>query len=277
MKALIFYFSGTGNTEYAAKYLQKRLANLSVDSDLGSIENILPKDCAEFDLLIIGFPVFAGASPEFFQQFVNSLPAVNQKGVFVFCTRAMFTGQAIADVYDQLSFKGYIPLGHKIIGMPGSDGLPFMNKNSKYVQRALKKDYSNLSEIDTFADRIAHVINEINQGKSVDSMRRQPPKELPLLSRVFQLLWDLGYRFAEKKIKPKFWVDEKCIGCQLCIKQCPSKNISMKNGSITFNTHCYMCMRCINRCPREAIQIGKGTINKFRWKGPMGDFKPECK
>jgi len=189
----------------------------------------------------------------------------------------MFTGQAIANVSDNLSDKGYIPLGHKIIGMPGSDGLPFMNNNSKYVQRALKKDYSNLSKIDTFADKIAYVINEINQGKSVDSMRRQPPKEIPLLSRVFQLLWNLGYKFAEKKIKPKFWVDEKCINCQLCIKQCPSKNISMKNGFIIFDTHCYMCMRCINQCPREAIQIGKGTINKFRWKGPMGDFKPECK
>ena len=207
MKALILYFSGTGNTEYVAKYLQRKLASLSVDTDLESIENILPMKSAEFDFLIIGFPIYAGASPEFFRQYLNLLPTVSKKGIFVFCTRAMFTGQAIADVYEQLSRKGYIPLDHKIVGMPGSDALPFMSKRSKYVQRALNKDYSNLREIGEFANRIVYVINEINQGKSIDSMMKQPPKGIPLLNRVFQLLWDFGYRFAEKKIKPKFWVE----------------------------------------------------------------------
>lgn len=275
MKVLILYFSGTGNTEYVAKNIQRKLACLTVDSDLESIETILPENCAGFDLLIIGFPVYAGSSPEFFRRFLNLLPTVSKKGIFVFCTRAMFTGQAITEVDEQLSSKGYILLDHQIVGMPGSDALPFMSKSSKYVQKALNKDYNNLREIAEFVDRIAYVINEINQGKSVDSMWKQPPKGIPLLNKVFQLIWDLGYRFAEKKIKPKFRVDEKCVHCGLCIKQCPSRNISLKNGSIIFNTHCYMCMRCINQCPREAIQIGKGTMNKFRWKGPMGDFNPE--
>jgi hypothetical protein len=33
-------------------------------------------------------------------------------------------------------------------------------------------------------------------------------------------------------------------------------------------------MRCIHACPQEAIQIGKVTVDKFRWRGPNGDFKP---
>jgi len=78
----------------------------------------------------------------------------------------MFTGPAVNNVYDQLSRKGYIPLDYKIVGMPGSDGLPFLNKSSKYVQRALTKDYSDLSEINQFAQRIANAIDEISHEGS---------------------------------------------------------------------------------------------------------------
>ena len=77
-------------------------------------------------------------------------------------------------------------------------------------------------------------------------MRGQAPNGIPGLNRVFQLLWAFVYRFAEKKIKTSFRADEQCVQCGLCVKQCPN----------------------------EAIQIGKSTVNKFRWKGPMGDFKP---
>lgn len=274
MKVLILYFSGTGNTDYVAKYLQRKLVSLSIDSDLSSIEDMLPENTAEYDLLIIGFPIYAGAPPEFFQHYLNLLPTVNQKGILVFCTRAMFSGQAINDVFEKLGRKGYIPLGYVIVGMPGSDVLPFLSKSSKYVQKALNNDYTDLSDINDFAQKIAYVIDEINQGKTVGSMRSGAPKGIPLLNKSFQSLWNFGYKFAEKKIKPGFRVDEKCVQCGICVNQCPSKNISLINGSINFNTLCYLCMRCINQCPREAIQIGKGTVNKFRWKGPTGDFKP---
>lgn len=274
MKVLILYFSGTGNTDYAAKYLQNKLVNFSINTDIGSIENILPENTVEYDLLIVGFPIYAGAAPEFFHQYLKLLPSVNKKGLFVFSTRAVFTGQAVNNVFEMLGSKGYIPLGYKNIGMPGSDALPFMSKSSKYVQRALTKDYSNLHEVNEFAQKIACVIGEIKQGKNIEILRIKAPKVIPLLNRMFQSLWDLGYKFAEKKITPNFWVDNKCVKCGLCVKQCPSKNISLIDNSIIFGTHCYMCMRCVNQCPKEAIQIGKRTVNKFRWKGPTGDFKP---
>ena len=44
---------------------------------------------------------------------------------------------------------------------------------------------------------------------------------------------------------------------------------------IVFDDHCVMCLRCIHQCPAEAIQIGKMTLGKFRWHGPLGDFKPK--
>lgn len=275
MKALILYFSGTGNTDYVAKDLHAKLKDLSISTEVRSIETIFPGEVAEFDLLILGFPIYAGAAPEFFRQYLKNLPSAKEKGVFVFCTRAMYEGQAINHVYKQLETKGYIPLGHTSMEMPGSDGLPFMSKDSKYVRRALDKNYGNIREINEFAQRIACVIGEINKVKSLKGLSMKAPRGIPGFNKLLQLLWDAGYSFAEKKMKPKFRAEkEKCVQCGVCIKQCPAKNISMTRDSISFAAHCYMCMRCINQCPCEAIQIGKGTVNKFRWKGPTGDFKP---
>ncbi len=274
MRVLILYFSGTGNTNYVARYLEKKLACFSVITDLISIEKFSPKECIDYDIMIIGFPVYAGAPPDFLRHYLDKLPTVYKKGIFLFCTRAMFTGQAINDVHKKLENKGYILLGISIIAMPGSDALPFMKRNSRYVRKALNRDYSNIKKINKFAHGIAFVIGEINRGKSIDSMRMRAPQRIPLISNLLQLLWAYLYKLAEKKIKPMFWVDDKCVQCKLCVEQCPSKNISLINNAISFGTHCYMCMRCINQCPKEAIQIGKGTVNKFRWKGPNGKFKP---
>ncbi|AET69074.1 flavodoxin [Desulfosporosinus orientis DSM 765] len=274
MSSLILYFSGTGNTEYVAGYLQRKLASLSVDAHLASIEHLKPEQTQDFDLLIIGFPIYAGAPPQFFKQYLDTLPKVRQKGLFVFCTKAMFTGQAIADVCEGLSGKGYVPIDYLQVGMPGSDALPFMSKESKYVQKALHKNYETMEEINEFAQKIAAAVNSIKQGKRVDSLRGKVSKGLPVLNALFQGIWDFGYGFAEKKIKPNFQANDQCVHCLQCVKQCPAKNISIINGKISFADRCYMCMRCINQCPQEAIQIGKRTLHKFRWKGPRGDFKP---
>jgi NAD-dependent dihydropyrimidine dehydrogenase PreA subunit len=50
--------------------------------------------------------------------------------------------------------------------------------------------------------------------------------------------------------------NKKCTLCLKCVKECPVKNISTKDGGIRFGGNCIMCMRCSMRCPEEAINIG---------------------
>lgn len=49
---------------------------------------------------------------------------------------------------------------------------------------------------------------------------------------------------------------EKCSGCQLCIKDCPHHNIALQNGKATIKGQdCTKCGHCSAICPNEAVHI----------------------
>lgn len=49
---------------------------------------------------------------------------------------------------------------------------------------------------------------------------------------------------------------EKCIGCELCCKDCPSHVLTIQNGKATvMSDQCLKCGHCIAICPRDAFII----------------------
>lgn len=53
---------------------------------------------------------------------------------------------------------------------------------------------------------------------------------------------------------------DKCIGCKLCMKDCPSNAIFInKVGEKQFDCdmrldHCIYCAQCVDSCPRKALE-----------------------
>ena len=56
---------------------------------------------------------------------------------------------------------------------------------------------------------------------------------------------------------------EKCIGCGLCIKDCPTGTIGMEDGKARFNnTVCIKCGHCIAVCPKFAVSDTECDMNE---------------
>ena len=50
--------------------------------------------------------------------------------------------------------------------------------------------------------------------------------------------------------------EEKCIGCELCVKDCPSSYLSIENGKAHANSvGCLESGHCYAICPQGAIRL----------------------
>jgi ferredoxin len=272
MKLLFLYFSGTGNTDYVTRYLARKLGVTSVELEMRSIERQPADQVSGFDLLAVGFPVYACDSPDFFQSYLGLLPPGGGRGALAYCTKGAFAGGAVRRNLQRLTARGYVPLPGGSVTMPGTDGLALLPKNSRMARMALEKDFDHLKDADRLAEQWVRVISDLQDGSPVETLR------MPLSSRVSvalsDRLWAFLYETAGDYARGRLRADQRCEGCGLCVRICPVDNVEHLGGRPVFGDYCVLCMRCIHACPQEAIQIGKATENKFRWRGPKGDFKP---
>lgn len=275
MKVLILYFSGTGNTQFIAEEIYRGLINNNVNTDIASVEDFKPEDTKKFDIVLFGFPVYACDMPQFLEEYFDRISVPNMKGIYLFSTLGFYGGDSLRKVGKRLTTKGCIVLGGQEIRMPGSDGLAFVKKDSKFAAKALSRDYSKIAEIEKVVAFISSINKDVNdRDNNQDINSYGYGLKLKITTKLIDPLFYLILRPMEKIIKRKLRADSKCVRCGICEKVCPSKNIIVTEEGVKFSNKCYVCLRCVHQCPKESIQIGKMTVNKFRWKGPNGEFNP---
>ncbi len=267
-RILILYFSGTGNTYFVSKFIQANLSGGNCDkADLFSIEDISGCDIAKYDFVILGFPIYGCEAPDILNEFIKGIKLVSLKKGFVFCTKAMYSGNAARNLIRRLRNIGFMILGYDEIVMPGSDGITFLNKNSSYMKKLSAKDFFRTKGLHEMVKKIQLLINSYRQAKEI-RVAFNPVRFL--MTSLFKIFIPITNR-----MKKKFYADDNCFQCGICIRICPQKNIIATNRKINFDNKCILCMRCINYCPNESIQIGGFTEGKARWKGPYDIYYSE--
>ena len=78
-----------------------------------------------------------------------------------------------------------------------------------------------------------------------------------------QRLWFYG---KTARYSDKLKISDNCIGCGMCIDNCPMENLKLEGGKAVAGNKCAMCYRCISHCPKQAVTLlGKEVIEQCRY------------
>lgn len=251
-KAIIYYFTGTGNTRMAAMYIQSFLIKNDYQTTLFEIRLPLPSlpDPNEYDVSGFGYPVHAFNPPLLFLQTIKRLPKlIASKPAFIFKTAGepFFLNNASSwSVMLSLRKKGFSILMDRHLLMP-------YNIVYRYNDRLAKQMVIHTR---LMAKVIVH-----NVIRNIQTKRIIYPWTWVVM--LFMRIQWVGGRING----PLFHVKKNlCIQCGTCGRVCPSNNVTFQKGFPTFGNNCSMCMGCTMNCPTDAIR--PGLISFIRVNGP---------
>lgn len=255
---MIFYFSGTGNTRWAAEELAQ-----ATGERLLFIPEELKGDCtytlSADERIGFCFPVHGWQPPRIVRQFVRRLsfktdaPTLQQHYCWALCTCGDNIGRAM-DIFNQeLRGVGLEASSMVSLIMPESYVcLPFMYTDTP------EREKQKLSEA---KDVLAVFKEQVCQRQK--GYRQLVKGATPgLYSNV------IGEYFNRRMITDKkFRVDEDvCIHCGKCAKVCPVGDIEFSGTPSWKNdSSCTCCLSCYHHCPVHAINYGKTTRKRGQY------------
>lgn len=253
---MIFYFSGTGNTRWAAKQISEKTNEKLVDITKEIGKHTTYK-LDEGELIGFCFPIHGWRPPLIMRKFIEQLCIENIMGHYCFalCTTGDNVGEAIKIFRKDLEKQGlHLDSAFSLIMPESYVGLPFMDVDTP-VNEAKKKQNAAV-ELSSFIKLI------IKREKNVEKLTIG---KWPRINSRF-----IGMLFTKYMIndKPFHTTEKKCINCRVCAKSCPVNNIIMNDKNMPQWKHdgsCLTCFSCYHHCPKHAIEFGSMTKNKGQY------------
>jgi len=234
---MIYYFSGTGNSEWTAKTLAKltgdRAESIPDAVKCGEQINVMRGD--EFVLV---FPIYAWRPPKIVLDFIKNVTVEDGAYVCGVCTCGDEAGHAM-----KLLGKK-IPLDASWSLIMPNNYIPMFDTD----EPALVKE-----KLLSAKERVTKI------AKSIMARERVYDVCEGSLASVRTGIVGSGFNKLAMSDK-KFYAEDTCISCGICEKRCPAENIRMKDARPVWQGHCMMCLACIHGCPVEAIQYGNLCI-----------------
>ncbi len=252
MKAVIYYFTGTGNSLHVARGLSSLMADSSIIPISGNIE---PNPSAP--VIGIVLPVYLWGIPKAVAQFLERVKGdVGGKYFFAVATYKSQTGDALGQMRRKMMKCGMKLTAGFYVPMPGNNIIMYDIEPSHIRDSKLSACDKKLTEI----------------VRAVEGRQETLPSA-PLAERVFLTGWlhSVLTGMFEKGDK-NFWIEQTCNGCGTCARVCPVGNIEMADGQPVWQHRCEQCLACIHACPAQTIQYGKTTCGRQRYIHPQIDI-----
>ncbi len=244
---MVFYFSGTGNSQHAAKHI----AGI-IDDEIISVNQCLKEKkkrtfCSERPLVFVA-PVYAYRVPRVVQRWIRETKFEGCRKAYFVLTCGGSGGNAAAYAEKLCLEKGLEDQGLVSVLMPENyialSAAPSASECAAIIERA-KPVYSKLAGY--IQNNEPFPVSPVSFGDR-------------LLSGPLHILY---YRLA---IHDKgFTVSDTCISCGKCAQRCPLDNIGIQGCRPVWNGHCTHCMACICGCPVNAIEYKSISKGKRRY------------
>lgn len=284
---MIFYFSGTGNTKWAASKLAA-----ATREDLISIAPYMRADDSSHNLaepfilkenerLGFVFPVHGWRVPKLVREFISKMKIQrepsdasaenkakaddclkNRPFAYCVCTAGDSIGLTIENLNEVISQNPSLQaLGitevsssYSLIMPESYIGLPFMDVDPK--EREIRKK-------ENAAQELAVVCEEIFDRK--EGISRLVKGPIPwfftkVVGGFFENVLITDKRFHVEK--------DRCVKCGICANVCPVGDIKGGHGEYPVWLHhkdCLTCFTCYHHCPHHAIEFGNQTQKKGQY------------
>lgn len=246
---MIFYFSGTGNSLYAAKKIGEAIGepwrNIAV----------LMKDGTEIELSeqeAVGFvfPIYAWAPPKMVLDYAKKLDLA---GHYVFAVGTY--GQNVGR-FDRFFAQAGISLNSAFaLNMPNNYLMIWEKATQERCLAEAEKRLAQIGETITQRQDKIDIPCVLNGRPASESQVAFAP--------AMNIQWSATLRDVSD-----FYVTEDCIGCGTCERVCNGSAIRLINGRLVWGETCTKCLACLHLCPRQAIQFGPYTVGAGRYKNP---------
>lgn len=258
--AIIYVFSGTGNTKKACDIYKSEFEKNGVETTLYTVkkgfENL--PDPNNFDYVGFAYPIHGFNAPYIMLDLAKALPKANgTKQYFVVKTSGeplKINNVSSIKFNDIMKRKGYVPFSEYHYVMPYN----MIFRHTDEMAARMKNTLEQLASVEAreVICGVEHKLSKVPFGRFV--------------------AWVVRIEQPAMKVNGRFFkVDgNKCIKCGACAKNCPVGNIKMDgNGKFSFGGDCVMCTRCFFNCPTNAFDIG--MLNGWKVNGRYSYKLPE--
>ena len=247
---MILYFSGTGNSKYVAK----RIADALGDALVNLNDRIKASDTSSVETgerVIIVTPTYAWRIPRVVRGWLRKTELRGARQAWFVMTCGSEIGNANKYNRDLCAEKAISCMGTAQIVMP-----------ENYIAMFSAPQ----------ADKARQIVAQAEPSidRAIAAIQRNQPFA-PTRNNLYDRLMSgpVNPLFYSCFVKDRaFTAGSACTGCGLCVKRCPTNNISLQNGRPVWGGSCTHCMACICRCPAEAVEYGKHSLGLPRYTFP---------
>lgn len=247
---MIYFFTGTGNSEFAAKRIAEKTGMQMADI-YDCILNGTAFAPETDETLVFVTPTHGWRIPRIVSDWIKRGGKTGAHKAYFVMTCGSDIGNAEAHCRALCDEAGFEFMGVGEVIMPENYVamfyVPAEDESRQIVQKALPV-------IDSYAGLIA-------EGA------RFPERHAGVTDKLKSGIVNCAFYSMFVKAK-KFYSTDACISCGKCAVNCLTHNIELKAGKPVWGDKCVHCMKCICDCPEGAIEYGKASLGKPRYHCP---------